>query len=73
MSNADKMFEDLGYKEIKEKSWGIAYTDNCGDEIQFQSDEREVSIDHWGDSVIIDMQELQAINKKAKELGWLDE
>ena len=73
MSNksADEMFEDLGYKKFEglrdiryctENNLIIFYKDFKGIE------KRKIELVDY-----FTMQELQAINKKVKELGWLDE
>lgn len=71
MSDADKMFEELGY--VKDE------TDN---EIIYQLNQHEIcfylnrKMFDCGCGIgreIITMPELQAINKKCQELRWLDE
>ena len=80
MSKADKMFEELGYK--KEEEQNIIYTQkfpNGEKWICFEKNSIAKSFfgvfEQAGDRMplIFDMQELQAINEKCKELGWLDE
>ena len=85
MSEADRMFESLGYKKenLKDKFdriWGINYqNEKEWIDITIDHIDKEVCIstigDVWscGEPVYIGMQELQAINEKVKELGWLDE
>lgn len=81
MSKADEMFEELGYKkslhtDIKEEVWGEYFTnENKYVEIHFDYIDKEVcTYAILGDSgVYIQMQELQAINQKCEELGWLDD
>lgn len=68
MSKADMMFEKLGYEKynefvyIKIKDKGIV--------IEFDQEEKTFRKDFYGEIGEITMQELQAINKKVKELGW---
>lgn len=73
---ADEMFEKLGYK-IKHQIYNdevilIGYTkeDEPAEEcsIMFSKKAKKVLINIW-----VDIQELQAINKKCQELGWLEE
>lgn len=68
MSEADKMFEELGYKRKKyqdtDESFELRYNNN-GKEIWFDKIRNE-----FGSLSGIDMKELQAINKKVEELGW---
>ena len=70
MSKADEMFEELGYEKFEVDD---VYERN-EQHIVFYSPEREVAIfkkDKEGLGIdFIDMQELQAINEKVKELGW---
>ena len=81
MSKADEMFEELGYKKVREDndSWEIRFIKEFKlkrpRHIIFSNDksicvceenERELAVKRdW-----FDMQELQAINEKVKELGW---
>ena len=75
MSKADKMFEELGYTMRNGKE-GIFYCEYSNkkteDIIQFWHDKTVSKYDEDEESYIT-MQELQAINEKCKELGWLDE
>lgn len=76
---ADEIFEELGYEKIKElkrkngEIWGIEYIHNREDfSITFDLIGKEVCISNDdGDAMYSTMQELQAINKKCKELGWI--
>ena len=71
MSNADEMFDKLRYKkEYIENGITVAYIEDIEPsafrtEIYFHRDKRLVGI-----YTNINMQELQAINEKVKELGW---
>lgn len=77
--SADEMFEELGYKKICNKpkqNFHIEYTKyddylNKTIIIQFWCDKSIDKINGNDEAEFIDMQELQAINKKVKELGWL--
>ena len=79
MSNktADEMFEELGYETSEKLKNGIVYLKEEEDEdieisfIDYDDYGKTVEVDKF--SNLITMQELQAINKKVKELGWLDE
>ena len=72
MSESDEMFEKLGYEKVE-----------IGNGFEFYSNDKEIdfieNVDNknkeiWIDDFhIITMEELQAINQKCKELGWLDE
>lgn len=93
MSEADKLFEELGYQiteNIKKKTkechfTGVQFTKIgfCGFKqvIEFYYDFKKIVIYAEqeinerrirNDSILVDMQELQAINLKCKELGWID-
>lgn len=70
MSEADKMFEELGYIKYESK-YNIYYTAQFGTEIAFNKKDKDVT-KYWGmENQYIDMQELKAINKKCEELGWI--
>jgi len=82
MSKADMMFEKLGYEkeDLKDKFdriWGVTYKNKKRwTEISIDYEDAEICvgtisiIDRDSEPVYIGMQELQAINKKVKELGW---
>ena len=72
MSKADEMFEKLGYFQRKIKD-EIRYTRHENKaKIVFKLNLNEVLSEYVdGSSSSITMRELQAINKKVKELGWL--
>ena len=78
MSKADEIFEELGYKKEDRKNgygsiWGVQYTNKKEDiEIIFDYTDKQVCTGALSNEPIyIDMQELQAINEKCKELGWI--
>ena len=72
--SADEMFEELGYEMLFEDNDYIQY------EFEGHYMDNEIKIDKKGKTILkeyssedsqeITMQELQAINKKCKELGW---
>ena len=78
MSEADKMFKELGY----EKFYCINNIDNTTNDIRYCTDEFEIKFNMIYEAIefekkkahynSITMQELQAINKKCKELGWIE-
>ena len=80
---ADEMFEELGYKKIKENVFEETQNGNVTElvlyrhkkdftrEIEFWNDKTVSKQDTDFDIAYITMQELQAINKKAEELGWI--
>ena len=63
MSKADEMFEELGYK----KKFNNYYEHDFGTTIEFLDKYKEINI-----RGSIETQELQAINMKCKELGWIE-
>ena len=72
MSKADEMFEELGYedspvgygaKRYKGTNYFITFYKK---EVHIYPREREMQ-----DDVILNIRELQAINEKVKELGWI--
>lgn len=74
---ADEMFEELGYENMGISYAGDLYFDNKTTDylIYFYPDTQSFAKDNCSKLEIFDitMPELQAINKKCKELGWLDE
>ena len=72
MSEADKMFEELGY-EIKtnyysiDNSYVYTYKKNS-DFIRFNTADRKMVTLY---KTVFNMQELKAINKKCEELKWI--
>lgn len=75
MKTADKTFEELGYKilfkdkDIIQYEFEGVYMDN---EIKFDLKGKTILKEYsTGESQEITIQELQAINKKCKELGWI--
>lgn len=73
MTNADKMFENLGYKKY-EGSIPLKYKKDNDNVIRFRENKtwnKGGEDDSYCD--YITMPELKAINEKCKELGWLDD
>lgn len=71
MSEADKMFDELGYKKETHISRLVYKRINIEEEY-----EEEITFFHDGETVekfrrAITMPELNAINKKCEELGWI--
>lgn len=70
MNKADKMFEELGY-EYEERKYADVYIKATKDLF------RQMGFNKTNESIMLDthfltMQELQAINEKCRELGWLE-
>lgn len=78
---ADEMFEELGYEKIVEHKYKQPDFDEITELILYRDDVTLLEIEFWNDKTIskscgfdmsyITMQELQAINKKCQELGWI--
>lgn len=72
MSEADKMFEELGYKK-HENNFGIYYyekEDITQEYLSIIFDKEDKTI-HF--EIYITIPELKAINEKVKELGWYND
>ena len=75
--SAKEMFEALGYELIQDDMNWVVYTINKGKwfqfEISFFKQDKSVHLNTrettFGHS--FDMNELQAINKQIRELGWI--
>ena len=77
---ADEMFEEIGFEKVKDTDIEVQYDYNAtimGDKlthtILFAKISRIIFSynKNNGDRIGIGIQELQAINKKCEELGWL--
>ena len=68
---ADEMFEELGYKKSETKDF-ISYRGKIDSRygILFDKTDKSIIFDNFN---TIEIGQLQAINKKVEELGWLDE
>ena len=73
MSEADKLFEVLGYEKEEYNPDVIYYTSNILDTIYFafNKNTKKVCFIENNEAGDISMQELQAIYLKCKELGWI--
>lgn len=63
---ADEMFEQLGYKKLIGETTEVYKLSRANKNIYFSKLIKRIKID--GEYDFIDMQELQAINKKCQEL-----
>lgn len=72
MSEADKMFEELGYwLECENYNMSI-WVNDYHEVIKFNNERKEFYKAVGNEEFeYITMQELQAINKKCEELGWI--
>lgn len=81
--SADEMFKELRYEKIVEHKFKELddYDDGVTELILYRDEINGLEISFWNDRTIsktsnydvsyLTMQELQAINKKCKELGWI--
>lgn len=67
---ADEMFEELGYIRKKTNGYWIIYR-NFRKDIDFNLKHKTIEVESEMESEEFDIQELQAINKKVEELGWV--
>lgn len=78
MSEADEMFEKMGYSKIEQSKRYLRYhSERYGYRIDFELVLKEVrctSITNQGNTHFryFNVDELQAINQKCKELGWIE-
>ena len=74
MSKVDKMFEELGYKIECQTENNICYRNKNNSHIYLRKDDKTIDLaGRRNDNKILTLKQLQAINAKCKELGWLDE
>lgn len=71
---ADEMFEELGYEKEERYSNSVEYIGEDEDSITFINgyefdDDKCIRINKFNE--YITMEELQAINKKCKEMNWI--
>lgn len=79
MSKADEMLKKLGYEKIEESKRYLRYSTDkrYGEHIDFELKLKQVRctrVTCQGNTHFryFSMQELQAINKKCQELGWIE-
>lgn len=69
---ADEMFEELGCKPKENQLNQLQYINENDTVIAFNLDYKTVAVYNYYDGFeYIEMQELQAINKKCEEMGWI--
>lgn len=74
MKTAKEMFYELGYEEQEFVILGKIFINDKKQRILFFDNKKVVSKeDNYSYDTSLSMQELQAINKMCRELGWLDE
>ncbi len=71
---ADKLFEELGYKKVRDDERFIKYRKPYDNDYIVMDKETKDFIKNFDFAYwkAVNMQELQAINKKVEELGWLN-
>lgn len=72
MSKADEMFEELNFNKYEFDTHIDYLSRERSQEITFRKDTKMICSSCGIGAEYITMQELQAINKKCEELGWLD-
>ena len=80
MSEADKLFKELGYKIETNEEGLLEYKkqlSDCSKFIRFDLYDKTFTTFYYmakyDNQSYLDMQELKAINLKCKELGWIEE
>ena len=69
---ADEMFEELGYKLKYQDTNNICYRNSYESHIYFRKNDKTIDLAGRNNTnKIIKLEQLQAINKKCEELGWL--
>lgn len=84
MSKADEMFEELGYEKIVEHELLREHKDNTDittEVIMYRDEITNIEISFWSDRTIskeriydesyLTVTEIEAINQKCRELGWI--
>ena len=73
MKTADEMFDMIGYEKHKSIVNDLYYENKENDAIYFYEDTKSFEKINFEkiESIEITMKELQAINKKCQELGWI--
>lgn len=75
MKTADKLFEELEYKKVRDDERFIKYRKPYDNDCIVMDKETKDFIKKNFDFAYwkaVNMQELQAINKKCQELGWIN-
>lgn len=71
--SADEMFEELGYKKVQDDKYWVDYKKR-NENISFNLTNKFIEATRLYREEYLDkrlnIQELQAINKKVEELGW---
>lgn len=71
MSKANEMFEKLGYYNQNYLEHTDYFNEKLEKTISFRNNKTFSAMDFYDGYAEITMQELQAINKKVEELGWM--
>lgn len=75
IKTADEMLKNLGYEKVTDDKYSFEYRKILDDdlfEIDFWKEDKTISKNYYREIGYITLQELQAINKKCKELGWIE-
>lgn len=71
MSEADRLFEELSYKKYEYLEHTDYFQEKTDKIISFRNNKEIATFNTYDGFEAITMQELQAINIKCKELGWI--
>ena len=70
---AEELFDDLGLWLERETPFDFEVKNDDDKVIKFNKERREIACFNYYDGFeYLTLQELQAINKKCKELGWIE-
>ena len=73
MSEAEELFEKLGYKKYEYLEHTDYWQEKTEKIISFRNNKNVAVFNTYDGFEAITMQELKAINLKCKELGWIEE
>lgn len=72
--SADEMLKNLGYEKVSDDKYSFEYRKILDEdlfEINFWKEDKTISKNYYREMGYITTKELQAINKKVEELGWM--
>lgn len=73
MSKADEMFKELGYRKIGADNYTCNYENKRHSHIYFYKKSKTLDLaSNYDNNKILPLAQLQAINEKVKELGWIE-
>lgn len=80
MKTAEQMFEELGYKLVRNNMYErlnlmcyrIDLYNDDSSSIVFKLEDKTFFVYHYCEPKYVTMDELKAINQQCKELGWIE-